>query len=212
MKIYTFVIFSFLAVNTLCSQSNAGIYKFKWRIDNRLVNNFVVNNAGGNDLTIPTALYDSILSRVDILVSQEMQSETHLLYPLNKKGKELKTWSSSSQVGGLPRGTKRKAMRTEYLDYYVKFKILVDVNKTMTFGNTAASFSSLKPYVRIKMRVYGVDKRLKRHKQIRLGGFDNIGSFEFNVGGTTVTNSNALPIEQVLDMIFKGLLKFENKR
>jgi hypothetical protein len=212
MKIYTFIIFSFLAVNTLSGQSNAGIYKFRWRIDNRLVNNFVVNNTSGNDLAIPTALYDSILSRVDKLVSQEMQSETHLLYPLNKKGKELKTWSSSSQVGGLPRGTKRKAMRTEYLDYYVKFKILVDVNKTMTFGNTAASFSRLKPYVRIKMRVYGVDKRLKRHKQIRLGGFDSIGSFEFNVGGTTVTNSNALPIEQVLDMIFKGLLKFENKR
>jgi len=212
MKIYTFIIFSLLIVNTLSGQSNAGIYKFKWRIDNRLVNNFVVNNNGGNDLTIPTALYDSILSRVDILVSQEMQSETHLLYPLNKKGKELKTWSSSSQVGGLPRGTKRKAMRTEYLDYYVKFKISVDVNKTMTVGNTAASFSRLKPYVRIKMRVYGVDKRLKRRKQIRLGGFDSISSFEFTVGGSTLTNTNALPIEQVLDMIFKGLLKFENKR
>ncbi len=212
MKIYTFIIFSFLIVHTLSGQSNAGIYKFKWRIDNRLVNNFVVNNNGGNDLNIPTALYDSILSRVDILVSQEMQSETHLLYPLNKKGKELKTWSSSSQVGGLPRGTKRKAMRTEYLDYYVKFKISVDVNKTMTVGNTAASFSRLKPYVRIKMRVYGVDKRLKRRKQIRLGGFDSISSFEFTVGGSTLTNTNALPIEQVLDMIFKGLLKFENKR
>lgn len=210
-KITFCICLSILTNLPLFSQTSAGIYKFKWRVDNRLVNAFVVNNAGGNELTIPTVLYDSILSRVDRLVSQEMQAETHLIYPINKKGKELKTWSTSSQVGGLPRGTKRKAMRTEYLDYYVKFKIIVDVNKTMTVGNTAANFSRLKPFVRVKMRVYGVDKRLKRRKQIRLGGFDSINSFEFTMGGTTVTNSNALPIEQIVDMIFKGLLKFENK-
>jgi hypothetical protein len=210
-KITLGLFFSILINLGTFSQTSAGIYKFKWRVDNRLVNNFIVNNSGGNELRIPTALYDSVLSRVDKLVSQEMQTETHLLFPLNNKGKELRSWSSSSQVGGLPRGTKRRAMRTEYLDYYVKFKIIVDVNKTTTVGNTAASFSRLKPVVHIKMRAYGVDKRLKRRKQIRLGGFDGINSFEFNVGGTTVTNSKAMPIEQVLDMIFQGLLKFENK-
>lgn len=204
-----FVSFSLSLVSF--SQSTAGIYKFRWRVDNRLTNNFVVNNNGGNQLMIPTALYDSVMRRVNQLVSQEMQCETRLLYPLNKKGKELKTSSTTSQVGGLPRGTKRKAMRAEYLDYYVKFKIIVGVNKTMTVGTTGANYSRLKPYVKVKMRVYGVDKRLKRSKQSRQGGFNSIGSFEFNMGGTTVTTTNALPIEQVMDMIFKGLTRFENK-
>jgi hypothetical protein len=93
----------------------------------------------------------------------------------------------------------------------VKFKILVGVNKTMTVGAQGASYSRLKPFVKVKMRVYGIDKRLKRSKQSRQGGFNSIGSFEFNMGGTTITNTNALPIEQVLDMIFKGLTRFESK-
>jgi hypothetical protein len=210
-KITFGIFFSILFSLGAMAQTSSGIYKFKWRVDHRLVNNFIVNNAGGSDLRIPTILYDSVLSRVDKLVSQEMQTETHLLYPLNNKGVELRTWSTPSQVGGLPRGTKRRAMRTEYLDYYVKFKILVGVNKTMTVGAQGASYSRLKPFVKVKMRVYGIDKRLKRSKQSRQGGFNSIGSFEFNMGGTTITNTNALPIEQVLDMIFKGLTRFESK-
>jgi hypothetical protein len=81
----------------------------------------------------------------------------------------------------------------------------------MTVGTTGANYSRLKPYVKVKMRVYGINKRLQRSKQCRQGGFNSIGSFEFNVGGTTITNTNAMPIEQVLDMIFKGLNKFESK-
>ena len=207
----TLLLFNILFHTIASAQTSAGIYKFKWRVDNRLVNNFIVNNAGGNDLRIPTLLYDSVMRRVNQLVSQEMQTETHLLYPLNDKGVELRTWSTPSQVGGLPRGSKRRAMRTEYLDFYVKFKIIAGVNKTMTIGGTTANYSRLKPYVKVKMRVYGIDKRIKRSKQSRQGGFNSIGSFEFNMGGTTVINTNALPIEQVLDMIFKGLTRFENK-
>lgn len=207
----TLLLFNILFHTIASAQTSAGIYKFKWRVDNRLVNNFIVNNAGGNDLRIPTLLYDSVMRRVNQLVSQEMQTETHLLYPLNDKGVELRTWSTPSQVGGLPRGSKRRAMRTEYLDFYVKFKIIAGVNKTMTIGGTTANYSRLKPYVKVKMRVYGIDKRIKRSKQSRQGGFNSIGSFEFNMGGTTVINTNALPIEQVLDMIFKGLTRFESK-
>lgn len=210
-SIITFFLFAVFTYSSTLSQSTAGIYKFRWRVDSRLTNNFVVNNNGGNQLTIPTVLYDSVLRRVNQLVSQEMQCNTHMLYPINDKGKELKTPSTSGQVGGLPRGTKRRAMRTEYLDYYVKFKIIVGVNKTMTVGTTGANYSKLKPYVKVKMRVYGINKRLQRSKQCRQGGFNSIGSFEFNVGGTTITNTNAMPIEQVLDMIFKGLNKFESK-
>jgi hypothetical protein len=211
IKITLSIFLSILINMGALAQTSAGIYKFKWRVDNRLVNNFIVNNAGGNDLRIPTLLYDSVMRRVNQLVSQEMQCSTRLLYPLNDKGKELQTASTSSQVGGLPRGSKRRAMRTEYLDFYVKFKIIAGVNKTMTIGGTTANYSRLKPYVKVKMRVYGIDKRIKRSKQSRQGGFNSIGSFEFNMGGTTVTNTNALPIEQVLDMIFKGLTRFESK-
>jgi hypothetical protein len=81
----------------------------------------------------------------------------------------------------------------------------------MTFGGVNASYSRLKPYVRVKMKAYGIDRRLKKRKSIRLGGFQSIGSFDFNMGGTTVTQTNGLPINEVLDMVFKGLKKFEDK-
>jgi hypothetical protein len=192
------------------AQSVSGIYKLKWNIDSRLVNNVVVNNTG-NRLSVPTALYDSVISRVEKLVSEEMFTKTQLLYPINRNGKELKTGMSSSQVAGLPRGTKRKAMRTEYMENYVKFKIIVGLTKSASIGNQVVSYSRLRPYVKVKMVAYGLDRRVKRRKQIRLGGFDSVGSFQYQIGGTTVTNTNAMPIEQVLDMVFQGLVKFENK-
>jgi hypothetical protein len=193
------------------SQGTTGIFKFKWNIDNRLTNTVIINNTGNSDLFIPTNLYDSVISRVEYLVTQELHSDTKWIYPINRRGKELKTNSTSSQVGGLPRGTKRQAMRSEYLEYYVKFRITVGLNKTFTFGGVNASYSRLKPYVRVKMKAYGIDRRLKKRKNIRLGNFDSIGSFDFNVGGTTVTQTNGLPINEVLDMVFKGLKKFEEK-
>jgi hypothetical protein len=46
---------------------------------------------------------------------------------------------------------------------------------------------------------------------VRQGGFPSIGSVEFQVGGSTMTNNNALPIDQIVDMVFKGLEKFNRK-
>ena len=207
------LLFIFLMFNVFAfSQGTAGIYKFRWNMDKRLTNRFVVNNGGmQNRQEIPTQLYDSVLNVVNRIVTQELRSDTKLLYSVNRKGKERQTISTADQVGGLPRGTKRKAMGTEYLEYYVKFKIRVGVNKTFTIGNEMASYSRLRPYVKVKMKAYGIDRRVKLRKRTRLGEFKSIDSFEYNLGGTTVTNTNALPIEEVLDMVFKGLEKFENK-
>lgn len=201
----------FLFVATTFAQGTTGIYKFKWNIDSRLTNQVVINNAGNGNLTIPNNLYDSVISRVEYLVTQELHSDTKWIFPINRKGKELKTGNSSSQVGGLPRGTKRQAMRAEYLEYYVKFKVTVGLNKTFTIGGVNASYSRLKPFVKVKMKAYGIDRRVKKRKKVRQGGFKSIGSFDFNMGGTTVTQTNGLPIEEVLDMVFKGLKKFEDK-
>jgi hypothetical protein len=203
-------IFLIIGINAF-TQGTAGIYKFKVNIDQRLTNQFIVNNANQNQLNIPDVLNDSLVSFVKRLVTQEVFAKTQWLFPLNRKSEQKKTRSSSTQLGDMPRGTKRQAMKTEYLEYYVKFKIRVGVNKTMTVGNQIASYSRLKPYVRVKMKAYGVDRRVKRRKQIRLGGFKGIGSVNMNIGGTTMTQTNALPIEEIMDMIFKGLVKFEKK-
>lgn len=205
------IIFSLFYGTIAHAQGTAGIFKFRWTIDSRLVNELVINNVGNSQLDIPRPLYDSVITRVKGIVSQEMHTDTRLLYPFNKRGKELMTPNTTNQVGNLPRGTKRQAMRTEYLEYYVKFRIRVDLMKTFSLGNQIASYSRLKPYVKVKMKVYGVDRRVKRRKKIRLGNFKSIGSFDINIGGTTVTNTNAIPIEEVLDMVFKGLDKFEAK-
>lgn len=200
------------------AQGTAGIYKVKWFIDKRLTNEVIINangNGGGNfgldRLTIPPALYDSVVAEIQKIVQQDLRSDAQYIYPLSRSGRELRTNNTAEQVGGLPRGTKRKAMRTEYKEYYVKFKIHVGLNKTFGIGGEVASYSRLKPFVRVKMKAYGLDRRVKYRKTTRLGDFKSIGSFEYNLGGVTVTNTNGLPIEEVLDMVFKGLDKFENK-
>jgi hypothetical protein len=140
-----------------------------------------------------------------------LRTETRLLYLTNDRGNQLVTSSRIDQVGGLPRGTKRKAMHAEYLEYYVKFRIHVGVTKSGTIGNEMVNYSRLRPYVRVKMKAKTLNRFQTKRKSVRQGGFPSIGSVEFQVGGTTMSNNNALPIEQVVNMVFKGLSRFESK-
>jgi len=162
-------------------------------------------------LEIPENLYDSVLLEIKNIVEKELQTDAMFIYSLNGKGKQLRTNATSERVGGLPRGSKRKAMKTEYKEYYVKFKIHVGLNKTFGIGNEFASYNRLKPYVRVKMKAYGIDRRVKFRKRKRTGGFDSISSLEYNLGGVKVTNTDALSINEILDMVFNGLVNFENK-
>ena len=143
------------------SQGTAGIYKVRWHVDKRLTNNFTVDNAFGNqnNLNIPAQLYDSVVQRIIQVVTEDLRTDTRLLYITNDRGNQLVTPSRIDQVGGLPRGTKRKAMQTEYLEYYVKFRIRVGVNKSGTIGNEMVNYSRLRPYVRVKMN--RIKKKLK---------------------------------------------------
>lgn len=206
---FSFLFFSF----ALYSQGTAGIYKVRWHVDKRLTNNFTVDNAFGNqnNLNIPAQIYDSVVQRIIQVVTEDLRTDTRMLYVTNDRGNQLVTPSRIDQVGGLPRGTKRKAMQTEYLEYYVKFRIRVGVNKSGTIGNEMVNYSRLRPYVRVKMKAHTLNRWQTRRKSVRKGGFPSIGSVEFQVGGTTMTNNNALPIEQIAAMIFQGLEKFNQK-
>jgi hypothetical protein len=214
---YVVILISLIIGFSSIAQGTAGIYKVKWFIDKRITNSQVITNlnGGGNfgldNLSIPQNLVDSVINEIQIITTNELHANARVIYPLSKKGNELRTSPSQDYVGGLPRGSRRKAMRTENMEYYVKFKIYLGLFKTFTFGNELASYSRLKPYVTVKMKAYGVDRRRKFSKRTRLSGFNNIGSLEFQVGGIKVTNSNALPINEVVDMIFQGLDKFKNK-
>lgn len=198
------------------AQESAGIYKFRWFVDKRITNSVVIENegAGGNwanQLVIPQNLMDSVERMVKRLVAQEMRMETTYFFPQSNRGKDLKTATTAESVGGLPRGTRRRAMRTEYHQHYVKFKIQVGLNKTFGIGLGGANYSRLKPYVRVKMKSKGIARGSRYRKVTREGGFEGMNSFEYQVGGVTVTNTNALPVEQVFEMVIKGLQKFENK-
>ncbi|MFN5878792.1 MAG: hypothetical protein ACK44B_07995 [Flavobacteriales bacterium] len=202
----------FLFVGSLAhTQSSAGVYKVRWTIDSRITNSFTINNTGTNRLDIPANLYDSVTNQILAIVKEELHTDAKLFYPLNSNGKEMRFNASSQQVGGLPRGNKRKATATEYLEYYVKFKIRVGVNKTFSVGTELASYNRLRPFVKVKMKAYGVDKRCKFRKRSKKTGFKSLHSFEYNLGGTTMTNTNALPINEVVDMVFQGLEKFRSK-
>jgi hypothetical protein len=193
------------------SQGTAGVYKVRWNIDSRITNSFTINNTGTNRLEIPANLQDSVTNLILAIVKEELGTNAKLFYPIKSNGEEMRFNASSEQVGGLPRGTKRKATATEYLEYYVKFKIRVGVNKTFSVGNEIASYNRLRPFVKVKMKAYGVDKRCKFRKRARKTGFKSLNSFEYNLGGTTMTNTNALPINEVVDMVFQGLEKFRSK-
>lgn len=206
---FSFLFFSF----ALYSQGTAGIYKVRWHVDKRLTNNFTVDNAFGNqnNLNIPAHMYDSVVQRIIQVVTEDLRTDTRMIYVTNDRGNQLLTPTRIDQVGGLPRGTKRKAMQTEYLEYYVKFRIRVGVTKSGTIGNELVNYSRLRPYVRVKMKAKTLNRFQTKRKSVRQGGFPSIGSVEFQVGGNTMSNNNALPIEQVVDMVFKGLDKFNKK-
>ena len=206
---FTFLLYSFGSH----SQGTAGIYKIRWQVDKRLTNNFTINNNFGNqnNLIIPAQLYDSVLNRIVQVVTNDLRTDTRILYLTNDRGNQLLTPTSIDQVGGLPRGTKRKAMQNEYLEYYVKFRIRVGVTKSTTIGTEVVNYSRLRPFVRVKMKAKTLNRWQSKRKSVRKGGFPSIGSVEFQVGGTTMTNNNALSIEQVVDMVFKGLEKFDEK-
>lgn len=199
------------------AQETAGIYNFKWFVDKRLTNSTIVSSSNSNSnwgvdrIAVPQNLYDSVLNRVKWIVQNELKMDAVYFYPLKNNGKELRTSNTAESVGGLPRGTKRRAMRTEYMNQYVKFRIHVGLNKTFGIGAANVNYSRLKPYVRVKIKSKGFGRGNVYRKTTRLGDFPSINSVEFNMGGVTVTNTNALPIEQVLDMVFKGLDKFQNK-
>ena len=182
-----------------------------WFVDHRLTNSFTIGANGGNQLTIPKHLFDSITTEVHKIVQSELHSDVQWLYSLNKRGQERRYASTSQQVGGLPRGTKRQAMATEYLEYYVKVKISVDVHNIASIGTEVVTYSRLRPFVKVKMKAYGIDRRRKYRKVARTSNFKSIGSFQYNIGGVTMTNNNALPIEQIVKMVGEGLEKFKNK-
>jgi hypothetical protein len=208
-----------IAISTLTlAQGTAGIYKIRWFVDKNLTNSFIVNNTNGgfgntnNSLMIPQQSFDSVLVEIQKIVSEQLHSETQIIYAVNKKGKQIVSGNSMEYVSGLPRATRRQAMKTEYKEYYVKFKIYVGANKGMGLGgNEVASYTRLRPYVRVKMKAYGVDKRCKFRKNARQGGFDTVGSLQFNLGGVSVTNTNALPIQEIVKMTRAGLEKFKAK-
>jgi len=208
-KLLVFLLFSFSSL----SQGTAGIYKVRWHVDKRLTNNFTVDNGFGNqnNLNIPAQLYDSVVQRIVQVVTEDLRTDTRMLYVTNDRGNQLVTPSRIDQVGGLPRGTKRKAMQTEYLEYYVVFRIRVGVTKTGSVGNEMVNYSRLRPYVRVKMKAHTLNRWQTKRKSVRQGGFPSIGSVEFQVGGSTMTNNNALPIDQIVGMVFKGLEKFNRK-
>ncbi len=205
------VIGLWLSLAASAQPTGAGIYKMRWFVDKRLTNSFTINNTGTTPLNIPQALYDSVVNEVMKLVKDELFTQVRFIYPLNNRGDEMRYTTTTDLVGGLPRGTKKKAMKTEYMEYYVKFKINVGLNSVGSIGGEVASYSRLKPYVQIKMKAYGLDRRVKKRKNARTGKFSSIGSFQYNIGGVTMTNTNAIPIEQVVTMVFEGLEKFKNK-
>jgi hypothetical protein len=200
-----------VALNITAQPSGAGIYKVRWFVDKRLTNSVTVNNIGTTPLSIPNALLDSVLNEITNIVKNELQAESRLIYSTNSNGKERLTITTSENVGGLPTGTKRQAFKTEYMEYYVKFKIIIGVNSVAAFGGQAVSYARLKPYVFIKMKAYGLDRKVKFHKSVRLASFNSIGSVQYNIGGVSMTNNNAITPEQMTNMVFEGLTKFKNK-
>jgi hypothetical protein len=117
MKYVVILIYLIIGFSSI-AQGTAGIYKVKWFIDKRITNSQVITNlnGGGNfgldNLSIPQNLVDSVINEIQIITTNELHANARVIYPLSKKGNELRTSPSQDYVGGLPRGSRRKAMRT----------------------------------------------------------------------------------------------------
>ena len=208
-KLYAFVFC--LSASFAFSQSSAGIYKMNWRIDKRLTTGFKMEIAGQgstqdlNRFRMPDNLRDLVLEELLSTSNYVLNSSTELIYRKRKNGNSIVSFSSQENVGGLPRSSKRAAIKEFEQDLYVKVYINVGAIKNTAFGVLGNGLYRIRPTVTVKIKVFGPDRKKVLKKKIRLTDFERLNSVSYNIGNTTVTNSQTLNAEEISDMVLKAL-------
>ena len=205
-----FFLFSFISLGVI-AQGSAGVYKMRWRIDKRLTTGFQMEIAGQgttqdyNRFRMSDYMRDLVVDEALSTLDYLLNSKTELIYRKQKNGNSITTYSSQESVGGLPRSTKRKAIKEFEQDLYVRVYINVGSYKTTVFGFLGNGAYRIRPIVTVKIKAFGPDRRKVYKKRVRLSDFEKLNSVSYNIGNTTVTNSQTLNSEEIKEMVLKAL-------
>lgn len=212
MKIFVFLLIISFSFSSF-TQHSTGIYKLTWRIDKRLTTAFRMEtqNQGViqdvHSFRMPDHHRDAVIEQTISIVNELLNTNSHLVYRKRKNGNQIATYASQEYVGGLPRSTKKKAIKEFEQDLYAKVYINVSAFRTSSLGASILNtgVSRLRPFVRIKIKAYGADRRRVYRKKIKLTDFDKLRSVSYTVGGTTVTRSQTLKDFEIKDMVVRAL-------
>ena len=210
----TIILFIYLSTSIYCfTQHSTGIYKMTWRIDNRLTTAFQMETQNQgifrdvHTFRMPEQHRDAVVDQVKSIINELLNTNSQLVFRKRKNGNRIETGSSQEYVGGLPRSTKRKAIKEFEQDLYAKVYINVSAYRSNIVGASVLNtgVSRFRPFVRIKIKAYGSDRKRVYRKKIKLNDFEKLRSVSYTVGGTTVRRSQTLKDYEIRDMVIRAL-------
>lgn len=215
-KAFCYLVLGLFIPLNLFSQNTAGIYKIKFIIDQDLVSEVRVKVAGETSpdrfnmlRTFPDNLIDSLHNVIVKTVSKQLSANTLIFYKKNRKGKDVKSFGSSTSLQGMPRNTLKKAILAEEKDYYVRVRINYSARGgagTSFFGTT---ISSVRPVVTMKIVAFDVEKKRVYSRKVRVRDFSRLRAVENTIGTVSVRRSEVISPMEIYQMLQRTVEEYE---
>jgi hypothetical protein len=218
MKNLLFGLFvSFLVTVSISAQNTAGIYKITFNIDQDLVNEVRVRVAGETTTpdrftlsrTFPNHLIDSIKTVITNVVSKQIGADAKIVYKKNRRGQDITSFGTASQLQGMPRNLLKKAVLADEKDYYVKVRVNYSARGGASMPVFGTSVSQVRPVVTIRIKAYDVERKKMYDKKVRVRDFTRLRAIENTIGNVTVRRSQVLSPNDIYLMLIRTIEEFE---
>lgn len=206
----------FLSSQNLVAQNSAGIYKIKFAIDQDLVNEVRVKFVGetspnnfNNIINFPNNLIDSIQNLITITVAKQLSARTSIFYKKNRKGQDVKSHGSFSNLKGMPLNRLKKAILSEEKDYYVRVRINYSGRRGIGTSFLGTSVTNIRPVVTMKIVGFNVEKRRVYAKKVRISDFSKLRAVENTIGNVTVRRSEVISPVEIYQMLQRTVQEYD---
>ena len=149
MKTFVFLLIISFSFSSF-TQHSTGIYKLTWRIDKRLTTAFRMEtqNQGViqdvHSFRMPDHHRDAVIEQTISIVNELLNTNSHLVYRKRKNGNQIATYASQEYVGGLPRSTKKKAIKEFEQNLWVwKFHYSFQIIQKLSIKSIAEAHEAL---------------------------------------------------------------------
>ena len=145
-------------------------------------------------------------------VGKELYAVAECQYLKKENGKLKTTYNSGQYVGGLPKGSKKKAVFAFEKDLYVFLRIRINAFRGVQLGGANLNYSKVRPYVFIRLKAFDETRKKVYSKKIRIFDFEKLESVQYTLGSVSVRNSEIITPDQICAMLKKTFSKMSEKK